>query len=241
MTSEKTPPNENDALEKKIGAIEKEVANVKVVIRRASRTRLVMLLAVLILIAAAIWSFYGLAMEFGSKENLAKLKDAATERAQDTSERVIKEAKGLAETSVPILREAFTKQVNEDMPKYRAALDAEGATLTKNLEAELDKKIRDHFDKTSVKYQAILRDEFPDLENPELLDKMYASVTDIIDGLAAEYYNEKVQAQLEGINDKWLAFEMAEPPKEGEPSLDRQFIASLMYLAALKIDKGSVD
>jgi hypothetical protein len=241
MTSEKKPATENDALEKKIGAIEKEVATVKVAIRRSSRTRLLLLVAALVIIGVAIGMFWNLAKELGSKENLDLLANKAGERAKDTTDRAVDHAKALAENAVPVLQKAFTEQVNKDMPKYRAALDREGMALKENLETELDKKIRAHVDEASVKYQAILREEFPDLENPELLDKMYASITDIMDRLANEYYNEKVAQALEGINDKWLKFEMAELPAEGEPSFDRQFIASLMYLAALKIDEGSVD
>ncbi|MHB8900227.1 MAG: hypothetical protein ACYC6Y_15870, partial [Thermoguttaceae bacterium] len=83
--------------------------------------------------------------------------------------------------------------------------------------------------------------EFPDLQDPELLDKMYASVTGIMDRLTSEYYSDKVRGEIEGINDKWMKMDMAELSATGETSLDRQFIASLMYLAALKIDEDSVE
>lgn len=241
MTSEKSPPIDTDAIEKKIGAIEKEVATVKVVIRRASRTRLALLLAVLLVIGGSIWMFYSLAMEFGSEDVKKEFREMATARAQELSDKAIDNAKGLAEQSIPVLREAFEKQVEKDMPLYQEALNEEGTILRENLERELDKKIKAKFDEMSVKYQAILREEFPDLEDPELLDKMYGSFADIIDGLRQEYYNEKVASQIDGISKKYMDFEMAELPKEGEPSVNMQFVASLMYLAALKIDEGSVE
>ena len=241
MMSEKTPTVDTDALEKKIGAIEKEVATVKVVIRRASRTRLALLLAVLLVIGGSIWAFYSLAMEFRSAETQEAFAKKASARAQELSEKAVDNVKKLAEEAVPVLREAFENQVQKDMPKYRDALNEEGTALKANLEKELDKKVRDKFDEMSVRYQAMLREEFPDLQDPELLDKMYASFADIIDGLRQEYYNDKVASQLEGISNKYYEFEMAELPKEGEPSLNMQFVASLMYLAALKIDEGSVE
>lgn len=241
MTSEKSPPIDTDAIEKKIGAIEKEVATVKVVIRRASRTRLALLLAVLLVIGGSIWMFYSLAMEFGTEDVKQEFREMATARAEELSEKAIESAKGLAEQSLPVLRKAFEDQVNKDMPEYRKALEEEGTILRKNLEAELNTKIQAHFEESSEKYQAILREEFPDLEDPELLDKLYESFADIMDGLRQEYYNDKVASQLEGISDKYMKFEMAELPKEGEPSLNMQFVASLMYLAAMKIDEGSVE
>ncbi len=241
MTSEKPPTVEIDALEKKIGALEKEVATVKVVIRRASRTRLALLLAVLLIIGIAIWSFYNLAKDVTSKENLNLLAQKAQARAQATSQDALRHLNALKETSLPVLQAAFTAQVEKDKPKYQEALNREGGILTKNLETELEKKLREHFEQSSAKYQAILREEFPDLQDAKLLDKMYASVTDVMDRLADEYYSDQIREQVEGINDKWHKFEMAEDPKEGEPSLEMQFVASLFYLAAMKIDEKSVE
>ncbi len=242
MTSEKTPATDTDALEKKIGAIEKEVATVKVVIRRASRTRLALVLAIILVLFGGAYMYYKLALEFGSEETRQLFTAKATEQAQDLSDKAIRQAKALAEKSVPVLREAFEKQVEKDMPKYRAALDKEGLALKENLEKELDKKVKAKFDEMSVKYQAILREEFPELEDPALLDKVYGSFTDIIDGVRKEYYNDKVKGELEGISEKYFAFEMAEvPTDEDAPSINMQFVASLMYLAALKIDEGSVE
>lgn len=241
MTPEKPPANENDALEKRIGAIENEVANVRVVVRRAGRTRLLMLLAALLLIGIAVWMFYGLARQFGSQENLNLLAQKAQARAQESSGPAMRHVQGLVDNSVPVLREAFRKQVEKDMPRYQAALDKEGQILAKNLETKLNEKIKTHYEEASKKYQEILREEFPDLEDPELLDKMYSSVVDILERFAEEYYSEKIQAEIDSMNQKWIQFEMAEVPKEGDPSLEQQFMASLLYLAALKIDEKSVE
>ncbi len=241
MTSEKNPAAENDALEKKIAAIEQEVATVKVVIRRASRTRLAMLLAVLLIIGAAIWSFYNLAKDFTSRENMNLLADTARVRAESTSQEAVKHAKALAETSLPVLREAFTAQVNKDRAKYQDALDKEREVLSKNLQTALEKKLRAHLDESSSKYQEILRDEFPDLQDPKLMEQMYANVANMMDRLVEEYYSAEIRGQIEGMNDKWLKFDLAELPKEGEPTLEMQFVASLFYLAAMKIDEKSIE
>lgn len=240
MTSEKNPAAENDALEKKIAAIEQEVATVKVVIRRAGRTRLAILLAVLLIIGGAIWSFYNLAKDFTSKENMDLLANTARVRAESTSQEAVKQAKALAQTSLPVLRDAFTAQVNKDKAAYQAALDREGQALSKNLQTALEKKLRAHLDESSNKYQEILRDEFPDLQDPKLMEQMYANVANMMDRLVEEYYSAEIRGQIEGMNDKWLKFDLAELPKEGEPSLEMQFVASLFYLAAMKIDEKSV-
>ena len=241
MTSESTGTTEREALGKEIGAIEKEVATVKVVIRRASRRRLGLLVVALAIVGASIWMFYSLAMEFRSEENLDLLAEEARGRIDDSSDLALREVEKLRKTAEPILREAFMAQVKKDTPKYSAAVDKEREILMKNLESELDEKIRAHFQKSSEKYQAILREEFPELKDPELLDAMYSSVVDIMDRLVDEYYSDKVQSEIEGLNEKWKKFEMAELPAEGEPQLTQQFLASLLNLAAMKIDDKSVE
>ena len=241
MTSESTRTTENEAFGTKIGAIEKEVATVKVVVRRASRRRLAVLVVALAIVGISLWMFYKLAMSFGSQENLSLLAEKARARIEESTDPALKQVQKLQENAVPVLREAFTAQVKKDTPKYSAAVGKERETLMKNLESELDKKIRAHFQKSSEKYQAILKEEFPELEDPELLDAMYSSIVDIMDRLVEEYYSDKVRNEIQGLNDKWLEFEMAELPAEGELPLEQQFIASLMYLAAMKIDEKSVE
>ncbi len=237
MTSEKNPATENDALEKKIAALEKEMVTLKVVIRRAGRTRLALLLAVLLIIGGAIWSFYRLAKDFASKENMKALADKASVRAEDTKTELLKHAMVLKDTSLPVLQKAFEDQVNKDRDKYTDLLNKEGQTLSQNVQAELEKKLRAHFEEQSSRYQAILQEEFPDLKDPELSDKMYSAVTDVLDRLVNEYYSAQIQDQIQQMNDQWREFEMAEMPKQDEPNLEMQFVASLFYLAAMKIDK----
>ncbi|MDI9446939.1 MAG: hypothetical protein GXY25_01515 [Pirellulaceae bacterium] len=241
MAPTETPTTENEALRKEIGAIEKEMATVKVVIRRASRTRLALLLIALALVGASIWAFYRLAMSFGSQENLNLLAEKARVRANESSKPAINHVRALAENSLPVLREAFSVQVEKDRSKYTETLTRERDLLVKTLESQLDEKIRAHFHQISLKYQAILREEFPELEDPKLLDQMYSSVVDIMERLVEEYYSDRVRNQIEEMNRMWLEFDVADLPAEGETPLEQQFMASVLHLAALKIDRKSVE
>lgn len=241
MTPAETPATEKEALLKEIGAIEKEVATLKVVIRRASRTRLALLLIALALVGASIWAFYRLAMSFGSQENLNLLAAQARVRASDSSRSAINHVRALAENSLPVLREAFSAQVKKDQSKYTETLNRERDLLLKTLQSQLDEKIRAHFHQTSLKYQSILREEFPELEDPKLLDQMYSSVVDIMERLVEEYYSERVRHQIEEMNTMWLEFDIADLPAAGETPLEQQFVASLLHLAALKVDRKSVE
>lgn len=241
MTPQESPTTENEALLKEIGAIEKELAAVKVTIRRASRTRLALLVLVLALVGTSIWMFYRLAMDFGSRENLNRLAEKARIRVEQSSGPAISNVRALADSSLPVLREAFAAQVEKDMPKYSDVVSRESDLLRTDLEKQLDEKVRAHFQQTSLKYQEILKQEFPELEDPKMLDQLYSSIVDIMERLVEEYYSDRVREQIEEMNKMWLDFEMAEEPAEGETPLEQQFAASLLHLMALKIDKKSVE
>jgi hypothetical protein len=241
MTSESTKTPENEALGTTIGAIETEVATVQVTIRKASRRRLCLLVAALTIVGVAIWAFYSLAMSFGSEENLELLAKEAQAKLEDSKGPALKQFEQLKENAVPVLQEAFTARVQEDTEKYRDAVDQEKGILMQNLEVELERKIRDHFQKASEKYQAILRQEFPELEDPELMDAVYSSIVDTMDRLVEEYYSDKVSEEIEGLNDKWEKFEMAELPAEGELKMEQQFLAALLHLAAMKVDDQAIE
>ena len=50
-----------------------------------------------------------------------------------------------------------------------------------------------------------------------------------------------MRSEIEGLNDKWREFEMAELPSQGEPQLQQQFLAAFLNMAAMKIDEKSVE
>ncbi|MFH1266834.1 MAG: hypothetical protein ABIK89_13985 [Planctomycetota bacterium] len=240
MTSESPPTTENQALLTKIGAIEQEIAAVKKAVRRASFTRLLLLLAVLAFLAASVWMFYGLALELGSKENLDLLAAKARERVNESSKPALDEFNRLVENCKPVLTEAFQKQAEADMPKYTAAFTQERDTLMANLESRLSQKITARYQETGERCQAILREEFPQVEDPELLVQVYTSIEGIMEKLVEKYYSEQVRQELQDLQGTWDDFDMADVPTEGAPPLEQQFMASLLQLAADKLDKGPV-
>ncbi len=239
MTSANSSTPENEALLTKIGAIEQEVASVKVVVRRAARIRLVLLVAVLALIVGALWSFYHLARQFGSKENLNLLATEARQRVDDSSGAAIKEVRALIESSRPVLTKAFSQQVEADMPKYSEAITHQRDILVNNLQDQLSKKVAAHYEQSGKKYQAILQEEFPQVKDPELLVQLYGSIEKIMDKLVEKYYSEQLRGEVQELSDTWVEFDMADLPAKGDPPLQQQFMASLLQLAAFQLNGES--
>lgn len=240
MTSDSPPTTENQALLTKIGAIEQEIAAVKKTVRRASFTRLSLLLLVLAFLAGAVWMFYGLALEFGSKENRDLLAVKAQERANQSSQPALRELRALFENSKPVLIEAFQKQVETDTPKYTEVFTRERDKLRANLEVRLGEKITARYKEAGDRYQQILREEFPQTEDPDLLVRLYASIEQIMEKLVQKYYSEQVRQELQELQTTWDEFDMADLPGEGEIPLQQQFVASLLQLAADNLERGPV-
>jgi len=238
MTSENSPTVESEALLTKVGALEKQIVAAKTAIRRGSRIRLTLLFLLVALIAGSIWMFYNLAMEFASQENLDRLTAKATERANQSSEPALKEVQALVEHCQPVLTKAFTDQVEKDTAKYTEVLTKERELLVANLEKRLHERIMARYEEAGKQYQEILKEEFPDMDDPDTAVQLYASISQILEKLVQSYYTDQMDSQVKKLGETWEKFDMAEVPGEGEPGLERELLASLLQVAA---DKFATD
>jgi multidrug efflux pump subunit AcrB len=213
-----------------IGALGEEVTAIKVALRRASRTRLLMLLLVLVFLAVAIWMFYGLGKQFASEENLDRLAAKANERINQSSGPAMKQLQGLVDHCTPVLTKAFSEQAQADMPKYTKALEEQRELLVRNLESRLGDRVTARTEAVGDRFEAILQEEFPQVDDSELIVQLYASIEQILEKLVAKYYSDQIRQEVEGVVDTWNDFEMAEVPAEGETPLEQEFLAELMLL-----------
>ena len=240
MSTENSPTAENEALLKRVGALNEEVKAMKVAMRRASLTRLVLLLLLVAFLAVSIWMFYRLALSFGSQENLNLLAAKARERLNETADPAMKQFQAMVDHCTPVLTKAFSDQAQADMPKYTKVLEEQQEILVKNLESRLGERVNARWEAAGDRYEAILREEFPQIDNTDLLVQMYASLEQIMEKLVAKHYSDEIREQVEGINETWNEFEMADSPAEGEPPLEQQFLAALLQLAAYRLEGQTI-
>ena len=240
MSTENSPMAENEALLRKAGALGEEVKAMKVAMRRASLTRLTLLLLVIAFLAVSIWMFYNLAMRFKSKENLDLLAAKANQRLNESTGPAMKQLQGLVDKCTPVLTKAFSEQAQADMPKYTEVLNGQRELLVKNLESRLGDRITARTEAAGDRYEAILREEFPQVDDSELIVQMYASIEQIMEKLVAKYYSDQIRQEVEGVAESWDDFEMADLPAEGEPPLEQQFLAALLQLAAYRLEGQTI-
>lgn len=235
MSPEKSPTEGNEALLSQIATLGDEVTAVKVALRRSSRTRLLLLLLVLAFLAVAIWMFYTLALSFGSKENLNLLAEKANERLDQSVEPAMNHLQGLIDHCMPVLTKAFNDQTQADMPKYTKTLDEQRELLVRNLESRLGDRITARCETVGDQYEAILREEFPEVDDSDLIVQMYASMEQILVKLVDKYYSEQIRQEVEEVCQRWEDFEMADLPEEGDLSLQQEFLAELMLLGHYRL------
>lgn len=240
MSTENSPTAENEALLKKIGALGDEVKAMKTSMRRASLTRLLLLFLVLALLFGSIWMFYKLAMRFASKENIELLTNKATLRLNESADKAREQLDGLVSHCTPVLTEAFSEQAQADMPKYTEVVNEQRDLLVKNLEARLTERINARWETANTRYEAMLREEFPQIDDSELLVQMYSTLEQIMEKLVDKYYSDQIREEIEGVCNTWNDFEMAEVPATGELPLEQEFLAALLHLAAYRLEGQAI-
>jgi hypothetical protein len=239
MSTETYPTAENEAVLKKVEALEQEIAALKSAISRGRVVRLLLLVMILALICAAVWTFYRLALEFGSRENLNLLAERARIRLNASADPAMKELHALVNSCTPVVTTAFRERAEADMPKYTEALAAERDVMVTNLQTRLQEKVNDRYRQTEEKFQAILQEEFPEADDPELIVQTYTSIEQILEKLIQKYYSDELEREVEELSLTWEDFEMAELPGEDEVSLEQQLMAGLLRLASLRLESKS--
>jgi hypothetical protein len=239
MTSTtRSPATEDEALLKKVEAMEQEVEGLTAAIHRARTMRLLLLLAAVAFVAVAAWTFWGLAAKFSSKENLNLLAEKARQRVTGNSDQYKRQMQALVETCLPVLREAATKKLKADLPKYTALLEQERDKFVEEMETKLTDKITKQQQGMADRFKGIVQKEFPEVDSPEAINRFNDNIDLIIKGLVRKYYAEEMRRRLEGIFATWEQFPPAQKPGKGEPGLEMELVGRLEELAKYRFLHG---
>ena len=235
MTSDDSPKAENEALLKKIAAMEHEVVAIRSALSQGRVVRLLMFAVALALIVGAVWMFYNLALQMKSKENLDLLAAEVKELLNNNSGEYMRQVQILRENCVPVLTKAFTEQAKADVPKYTAAIRAETDILKENLEAKALERVTAKYQEAQAKYTELLQEEFPEIDDPEIFVRMNSNIDKVTAHLVEKYYSEHLHNELLGLYDSWDAFTVADAPGDGDTTVAKQLIGSLLQLVELKL------
>jgi len=223
------------ALTSQIEAIEGEFQALLKATVKGRRTRLIMFLVVLAFICVVAAVFYHLVQEVKSQENIDKIVSLARERLGGTTGILRSEGQRLIQHVRPVVADAAKTQFDQDLPKFKEALDRERKALVENLQARLQKEITVHQDEILEKYIGILAEEFPEAADAKLHDRMMESLGYAMGDLVQKYYMDEFDQQLKTMYETWDEFPIADPAEEGSPTLADQLYGQLLQLLEIKL------
>ncbi len=166
---------------------------------------------------------------------------AATEREVEThSDQLLEAAGEVASDNLPILSQALTNQIQNDLPEYVRVLDEQGDELSRSLEKHFRARIEGRYQEQLTGYRTILQQEFPEETDPKAQDAMMAALREALDRVADRYFLREFTTQISDLKDLWNHVPPWEVPAGREPTLETQLQKSAQEWVMAKILEGGL-
>lgn len=228
--------NELGTLSERTDHVDAETAAVIKALAKSKRiTRCILLGLVIVLVIAGVvfkLKIVDKVTDEAMLEDVGELAQAKLELNMPTYQ---SELTSLVEAATPMLREAIQDQMQEDMPQYEEALTEQRLLLIENLQARLKQKLSGQQDELLDKYKAILKEEFPQIDDEERHARMIANVKTAMDQLVQKYYVDEFREHLERMYELWETWPVADPVPEGGDPLADQAFGYLLELLQVKL------
>jgi hypothetical protein len=208
-------------------------------LRRARVVRTVLVVAMAALLVAIVLLFYRLGSRIGSEDNLHLILQTGAERLQQNSDKYLGEFEKLGNACEPALKQAIDKQAQQDAPRYMKAVDKERPILITHLRERLSDRLQKHYHAQLEHKEKILMEEQPLTKDEKVRQQLISNLNATVDGLSNRYYVKPFQFVIDGLNQAWNNFPVAEKPKPGDLSTFDQGYLALMKLLALKLPTGA--
>jgi hypothetical protein len=222
-------------LNRQLKALTEELAAVTAANARARRVRQIFLLLALSVSLVIVVAFYNLATRLVEPDHLDRLASAAEKRLQARSDDYLRQVQILVDHTSPALSEAFGEQVKKDLPKYLKIAERERDELAKELEPKLSKMVEQRYERALKSHEAILRKEFPAVDNDVTHARMSRNLLLAIDKNVQKHYGRELETQFKTLYATWDNFPATPPPRPGEPPLEEQLTGNLLRLLTIKL------
>jgi hypothetical protein len=230
MSNTAPPGAAPPSIEQQIEALSRLSEDLHRSLARGRVARLALLAAFVVLVAVTLVAFNRLGNKVRSDEYLNQLQAAAQKRFDENTDRYVKHLEMLAEDAGPALRDAFSKQADQDAPGILKAMEAESNAFSAGMKEQLTRRVEEHSRKAVARHEAILRAEFPQINNDEQMHRMTANLGTAMERTVKKYYVTQLDEQMQALYGGWSKFPAAPAPGKGEPPLNDLLIADLQEL-----------
>lgn len=240
MTSETTSSDagaadDGSTIDARVQAVQGQVAALESALSASRKSRQIILVGLVAVIAVVAYLFCGLANQLRSEEYITKLSEEAQTYANDNADSYMREVKTLTDNVTPVITKAFYAQAKKDTPKLTLAMNKERELLMKNVQARLEKQINDQYAKVLADYEKILVTEFPKAEDDNIRRRVMANFREAMNRMVKRFYADQFQEELQAMYDTWDEFPVADAVEEGDVPLEDQLVGYLLELTTLKL------
>ncbi len=195
-----------EALAKQLADLERQAADMGATFQSSGRTRLLLVLAVVVILGVSLTMFWKRASGFLKEPE--PLVNAMRKSYEDNQGDLEREIRTLWDHSRPKLQEAFTKQIETDMPIVMTKIGEERETLAVNLRDRLEGEVRGQYNKAIDQHRQILQENFPSIKDEKVMDDMAQNFKDAFDPLVKRHYSEKIKGEFNKMYAIWDDFPM---------------------------------
>lgn len=239
MSTGPTHPHELELLSQRVIALQREAQKLVDTLHTVKRTRLVLILALVLFAGGTCFSFYRLVVRFQEKEQTDLLLKLAQDRLTDRNDFIMNHVQGLVDHSAPVLSNAFYEQSKKDLPGFLQATGKERDQLVNNLETKLTERLKTHHEKLLTRFEKLLKEEFPAVQDEKLHEAMMANLQIAVDQLVKKYYINEFESEVNTFYAKWDDFPAVSGPDKDDAPLADQLIGNLLELVKVKLAQPS--
>ncbi len=235
MASNDVTKEDLQALSKQSEAVQRAAAALSASMARARRIRLVIVLAGVALIAVVCFKTYSMGMEVQSPEYLNALVASGQRHLAENSDRYRGEMGKLVEHTRPAVTQAFTEQAKKDLPEFLKKTEKEKDTLAADLQKDFSNRLNTHYERLLAQEENTLKQEFPAIKDDATHERMVKNLDKAVQKLVQKYHVEEFRRKIDELVYNWDHFPEADLPGPGEPSLDDEFLTTLLQVLAVAL------
>ena len=221
----------------RIDSLEKQVHELEAALQASRRIRTLILVSLLAVMALIIYLFMGLFHKVTSQSFQNAIAAEAQTRFEANQVRYMNDVKGVVDRASPVVTQAFYKQSKQDMPKYTAAIDEQREVFLKDIQSQLDAKLKAKYSRLLVDYEDRLVAEFPELKDDRFRAKVIRSLDKALNELVTKYYTDEMGMAIGRIYENWDRFPPVDEPGKNDPQLGDQLIGTLLELMSVRMSQ----
>tara|TARA_B100000029_G_scaffold497965_1_gene566149 strand:+ start:1432 stop:2166 length:735 start_codon:yes stop_codon:yes gene_type:complete len=228
---------ETAQLAARLAQLEAEAAQLETAWARSKSVNRTILLVLVLVVGGVLYTSYDMITQIENPQWQTDMVEELKKSFELNQQEYEAEFKRIWGTVQPRLIKAFREQIQEDSPRFKTAFIAERDQFERNIKIKFKEALREHYKKALDRHEAILRTEFPELQDKQRSARVIAKTQLAIDELIDKYYIGPLEKEFQTLYASYEEFPIADPPdlKTGEKPLPSQFVGQALELLKLKL------